>query len=50
MQRAVFHLCGPGENVCMDRLQTSPGAIAFLVVALLVCAVVSGAALRAALG
>jgi hypothetical protein len=47
---AAFHGCDGGDNRRMYRAPISPVAVAFLLVVLFVCAVVSGAALRAALG
>jgi hypothetical protein len=50
MRPFTFHACGAGDNGRMYRTRLSPGAVAFLVAAFFLCAVVSGAALRAALG
>jgi hypothetical protein len=42
---AAFHGCDGGDNRRMYRAPISPVAVAFLLVVLFVCAVVSGAAL-----
>jgi hypothetical protein len=50
MRTLTFHARRPGENSRMYRSHLSAGAVAFLVAAFFLCAIVSGAALRAALG